>query len=199
MHNSQMISKNETGQSSFENLNSRMLKKSLNEAPRRPSKQEKMYDSDVLRKNLKTQAAGKRQTGTNGSSSIKIMDHAMTASDSHQDMTKKNSDRVTKKSPFKAQQITNINVSHALHTHQPSSPRVQPAHERQFKVSYSDATKTQFHKQPMDPSLFKISVPRAYMEHLQSDDLDEISRLEVVYKILKDQLREHQATLIKLK
>ena len=32
-----------------------------------------------------------------------------------------------------------------------------------------------------------------------NDDLDEISKFEVIYKILKDQLREHQKKLIKLK
>ena len=31
------------------------------------------------------------------------------------------------------------------------------------------------------------------------DDLDEMSRLEVIYKILKNQLRQHQKKLIKLK
>jgi hypothetical protein len=34
---------------------------------------------------------------------------------------------------------------------------------------------------------------------LLNDDLDEISKFEVIYKILKDQLREHQKKLIKLK
>ena len=45
---------------------------------------------------------------------------------------------------------------------------------------------TQFHKQPIDPSLFKIKVQRKYLEHLMNDDLDEISKFEVIYKILKD-------------
>lgn len=51
----------------------------------------------------------------------------------------------------------------------------------------------------MDPSLFKINVQRKHLEHLQRDDLDEISRFEVVYKVLKDQLRLHQKRLIELK
>jgi hypothetical protein len=34
---------------------------------------------------------------------------------------------------------------------------------------------------------------------LLNDDLDEISKFEVIYKILKDQLREHQKKLIKMK
>lgn len=37
------------------------------------------------------------------------------------------------------------------------------------------------------------------MEHLNRDDLDEISKFEVIYKILKDQLRTHQAKLIEMK
>jgi len=32
-----------------------------------------------------------------------------------------------------------------------------------------------------------------------NDDLDQISKFEVIYKILKDQLREHQQTLIEMK
>ena len=45
---------------------------------------------------------------------------------------------------------------------------------------------TKFHKQPIDPSLFKIKVQRKHLEHLMNDDLDEISKFEVIYKILKD-------------
>ena len=37
------------------------------------------------------------------------------------------------------------------------------------------------------------------MEHLNKDDLDEISKYEVIYKILKDQLRVHQAKLVEMK
>lgn len=37
------------------------------------------------------------------------------------------------------------------------------------------------------------------MKHLMNDDLDEVSKLEVIYKILKDQLREYQKQLIKVK
>lgn len=51
----------------------------------------------------------------------------------------------------------------------------------------------------MDPSLFKVRVMREDLEHLARDDLDEISKFEVIYKILKDQLRTHQKKLIKLK
>lgn len=44
-----------------------------------------------------------------------------------------------------------------------------------------------------------MRVPRLDMEHLMRDDLDEISKFEVVYKILKNQLRQHQRTLIRLR
>ena len=40
---------------------------------------------------------------------------------------------------------------------------------------------------------------REDLEHLARDDIDEMSKFEVVYKILKDQLRNHQKKLIKLK
>ena len=56
-----------------------------------------------------------------------------------------------------------------------------------------------FVKKKLDPSLFKIKVPKRHLEHLVADDIDEISKYEVIYKILKDQLREHQSALIKMK
>lgn len=49
------------------------------------------------------------------------------------------------------------------------------------------------------PSLLKIRIMREDLEHLAKDDMDEISKFEVIYKILKDQLRNHQKKLIKLK
>ena len=48
-----------------------------------------------------------------------------------------------------------------------------------------------FKKISVDPSLFKIQVQKKHLEHLMQDDLDEISKFEVIYKILKDQLRMH--------
>lgn len=56
-----------------------------------------------------------------------------------------------------------------------------------------------FHKVKVDPALFKIQVQKKHIERLENDDLDEISKFEVVYKILKDQLRNHQKHLINLK
>ena len=58
---------------------------------------------------------------------------------------------------------------------------------------------TKFHKQPIDPSLFRIKVQRKHLEHLMNDNLDEISKFEVIYKVLKDQLRDHQKKLINMK
>ena len=51
----------------------------------------------------------------------------------------------------------------------------------------------------VDPCLFKIKIKNEHMSHLQNDDLDEISKFEVVYQILKDQLREHKQSLIQMK
>lgn len=62
-----------------------------------------------------------------------------------------------------------------------------------------DKTGKRFIKHPIDPSLFTINVPKKHMEHLLNDDLDEISKFEVIYKVLKDQLRDHQHKLIELK
>lgn len=54
-------------------------------------------------------------------------------------------------------------------------------------TSYSKS----FNKHPFEASLFKMKVPRMDMEHLMRDDIDEMSKLEVIYKILKNQLRQH--------
>ena len=60
-------------------------------------------------------------------------------------------------------------------------------------------SKTFQQKIDMDPSLFKLQVQKKHLEHLNKDDLDEISKYEVIYKILKDQLRVHQAKLVEMK
>ena len=49
-----------------------------------------------------------------------------------------------------------------------------------------------FQKKPRDPALFEVNVDRADYSHLMNDDLDEVSKLEVTYKILKQQMRKHQ-------
>ena len=51
----------------------------------------------------------------------------------------------------------------------------------------------------VDPCLFKINIKNEDLNHLQNDDLDEISKFEVVYQILKDQLRKHKQNLIHMK
>lgn len=56
-----------------------------------------------------------------------------------------------------------------------------------------------YKKVHVDPNLFKIQVQRKHIERLMNDDLDEISKFEVVYKVLKDQLRINQKHLIELK
>ena len=66
------------------------------------------------------------------------------------------------------------------------------------KMTGHDPDKVHIKKQ-LDPSLFKIKVPKKHLEHLIADDIDEISKYEVIYKILKDQLRDHQSALIKMK
>ena len=47
-------------------------------------------------------------------------------------------------------------------------------------------SKTFQQKIDMDPSLFKLQVQKKHLEHLNKDDLDDISKYEVIYKILKD-------------
>ena len=43
-----------------------------------------------------------------------------------------------------------------------------------------------FRKVHVDPSLFRVQVQKKHLERLENDDLDDISKFEVVYKILKD-------------
>ena len=42
-----------------------------------------------------------------------------------------------------------------------------------------------FHKINKDPPLFQVDVDQEDYIHLMNDDLDEVSKLEVTYKILK--------------
>lgn len=42
----------------------------------------------------------------------------------------------------------------------------------------------------------QVEVDEEDLKHLKMDDVDEVSRLEITYKILKEQLREHQKALI---
>ena len=56
-----------------------------------------------------------------------------------------------------------------------------------------------FRKVDDKPAAFKMDIIAEDYRHLMADDLDEISRSEVLYKILKNQLRVHQKHLIELK
>ena len=47
-----------------------------------------------------------------------------------------------------------------------------------------------FRKMPADPALLDLRVLKEDYDHLMNADLDPISKNEVVYKILKTQLRE---------
>ena len=73
-----------------------------------------------------------------------------------------------------------------------SSPKQSPKSSK-FKQPKA------FKNTPIDPGLFKIQIQRKHLEHLANDDLDEISKFEVIYKILKDQLRSHQKKLITMR
>lgn len=66
-----------------------------------------------------------------------------------------------------------------------------PATPDKYPTVYPFNHSSTFQKVPFDASLFKMKVPRLDMEHLMRDDLDEMSKLEVIYKILKNQLRQH--------
>ena len=56
-----------------------------------------------------------------------------------------------------------------------------------------------FHKIKPDPALFQVDVDPLDYKHLIEDDLDEISKMEVTYKILKQQLRDQQKKLVEAK
>ena len=46
-----------------------------------------------------------------------------------------------------------------------------------------------FRRKRLDAALFKLDIDEKDMIHLANDDMDEISRLEVTYKIMKQQMR----------
>ena len=48
-----------------------------------------------------------------------------------------------------------------------------------------------FKKMPGEPNLCEVDVDLEDFSHLMNDDLDGVSRMEVVYKILKEQLRTY--------
>lgn len=56
-----------------------------------------------------------------------------------------------------------------------------------------------YHKKNSKPTIIQVEVEKDDLVHLKNDDMDEVSRLEVTYKILKEQLRDHQKLLIEKK
>lgn len=52
---------------------------------------------------------------------------------------------------------------------------------------------------PPNPALFQLNVDEKDYAHLANDDLDKISKLEVTYKIMKQQMRTLQTDLIEAK
>ena len=50
-----------------------------------------------------------------------------------------------------------------------------------------------------DPAFFNIFVEKRHADHLANKDLDDESRLEVVYRVLKDQLRKAKKDLLATK
>jgi hypothetical protein len=50
-----------------------------------------------------------------------------------------------------------------------------------------------------DPAFFDIFVEKEHIDHLANKDLDIESRLQVIYRILKDQLRRAKNELMQLK
>ena len=54
-------------------------------------------------------------------------------------------------------------------------------------------------KQNTDAAYFNILVERRHADRLEKKDIDEESKLEVTYRILKDQLRRAKQELLKIK
>ena len=49
------------------------------------------------------------------------------------------------------------------------------------------------------PAYFDLSVEKRHLEHLGKKTLDKENRLQVIYRILKDQLRIHKKQLLQIK
>lgn len=50
-----------------------------------------------------------------------------------------------------------------------------------------------------EPSLFTVKIEKEMFKHLKNDDMDELSKNEVVYQVLKQQLKQQQKKLIHMK
>ena len=49
------------------------------------------------------------------------------------------------------------------------------------------------------PAFFDLAVEKRHVEHLGKRTLDKENRLQVIYRILKDQLRLHKKQLLNIK
>ena len=71
-----------------------------------------------------------------------------------------------------------------------SGPLPQRTTEKE-PPSYIVKDQSHFKKQDTRPSILDLNINQEDYQHLLHDDMDMISRHEVIYKILKDQLRNH--------
>lgn len=55
------------------------------------------------------------------------------------------------------------------------------------------------YKPSMDPAFFNIFLDYRHADRLARKDIDDESRLEVIYRILKDQLRRSKESLLEAK
>jgi hypothetical protein len=113
-------------------------------------------------------------------------------------MTRDGKRSADKRQPYSGKGPINLEFGNASRsTNRLDSRSPQQRNER--SLSKQRDPSMDYKKLQVDPNLFKIQVERKHIERLMNDDLDEISKFEVVYKVLKDQLRINQKHLIELK
>jgi hypothetical protein len=66
-------------------------------------------------------------------------------------------------------------------------------------VTDADGNEIQIYRPTKDPAFFNILIERRHAERLEHKDLDHESRLEVVYRILKEELRRAKKDLLGIK
>jgi hypothetical protein len=57
---------------------------------------------------------------------------------------------------------------------------------KRFPNTFIEFDERYFKKVPGEPSLFNLNVDENDVHHLLNDDVDETSRMELIYKILKE-------------
>ena len=57
---------------------------------------------------------------------------------------------------------------------------------KRFPNTFIEFDERYFKKVPGEPSLFNLNVDENDVHHLLNDDVDEASRMELIYKILKE-------------